>query len=157
MIGIKNKSFLPCTPKGILSLLSEYHISISGKKVVIIGRSLIVGKPLALLLLQHNATVSICHSKTKDIYEYTKTADIIVTAVGKPQFFTRSLIHPNRNDQVLIDVGINRKEDGTLCGDMDYDQLKGHCSAITPVPGGVGPMTILSLAQNLLQAVALNT
>lgn len=147
----KSKYLMPCTPQGVLNTLNFYNYPVEGKNIVIVGRSLIVGKPLALLLLNHNATVTVCHSRTSDLKEHTKRADIIVSAVGKPRFLTTEYLNENK-DQVLIDVGINHDDEGKLCGDMDYKNLLGHCKAITPVPGGVGPLTILSLAQNLLQA-----
>lgn len=145
------KGLTPCTPKGIISLLEFYGHELTGKHVVIIGRSLIVGRPLALLMLNNNATVSVCHSKTVNLRSHTKQADIIVTAIGKPRFLTKDYLSSKKN-QILVDVGINHDDNGELCGDMDYDNLLGQCAAITPVPGGVGPLTILSLAQNLLQA-----
>ena len=152
---VKNKqsgeSLSPCTPKGILTLLQHYDIPISGKNVCILGRSLIVGKPLANLLTNCDATVTLCHSKTQNIEEYTKRADLIITAIGKPRFLTKKFINENGN-QVLIDVGINKTENGKLCGDIDFEGIQNSVAGITPVPGGVGPMTILSLAQNLLQA-----
>ena len=141
----------PCTPQGVVNLLKFYGHELTGKNVVIIGRSLIVGKPLSLLMLNENATVTVCHSRTKNLQDHTKMADIIVSAVGRPRFFTKDYLR-EAGDQVLVDVGINHDESGKLCGDMDYEKLTGHCLAITPVPGGVGPLTILSLAQNLLQA-----
>jgi methylenetetrahydrofolate dehydrogenase (NADP+)/methenyltetrahydrofolate cyclohydrolase len=147
----KSKYLMPCTPQGVLSTLNFYHFPVEGKNIVIIGRSLIVGKPLALLLLNHNATVTVCHSRTTDLKEHTKRADIIISAVGKPRFLTADYLNEDAK-QVLVDVGINHDENGKLCGDLDYENLLGHCQAITPVPGGVGPLTILSLAQNLLQA-----
>ena len=147
----KSKYLTPCTPQGVLGTLNFYNFPVEGKNIVIIGRSLIVGKPLALLLLNNNATVTVCHSRTLNLKEHTKRADIIVSAVGNPRFFTADYLSENK-DQVLVDVGINHDASGKLCGDMDYENLLGHCKAITPVPGGVGPLTILSLAQNLLQA-----
>ena len=152
---LKNKEpgkyFCPCTPKGILTLLQYYDIPISGKNVCILGRSLIVGKPLANLLTNYNATVTTCHSKTENIEEYTKHADLIITAIGKPRFLTKKFINKSGN-QILVDVGINKTSDGKLCGDIDFAEIQKNVAGITPVPGGVGPMTILSLAQNLLQA-----
>lgn len=147
----KNEFLLPCTPQGVVSLLKFYGHELEGKNVVIIGRSLIVGKPLSLLMLNENATVSVCHSRTKNLEEHTKRADIIVSAVGRPRFLTADYLNSEGN-QILVDVGINHDSEGKLCGDMDYENLIGKCAAITPVPGGVGPLTILSLAQNLLQA-----
>ncbi len=146
------KSLLPCTPRGIITLLREYDIELQGKNVLVIGRSLIVGRPLALLCLAHNASVSLCHSHTRNLTEYSFSADLIISAVGRAKFFTRQFLHPERRDQILIDVGINRNSNGHLCGDMDFENLKDWCGAITPVPGGVGPMTVLSLSENLLTA-----
>lgn len=137
----------PATPKGIITLLDYYNIPIEGKNVVIIGRSDIVGKPLAAMMLSRNATVTVCHSKTKDLKEHTKRADIIVSAVGKPKFINSSYLSMF-NRPVVIDVGMNRDENGKLCGDVDYDDVLPYVSAITPVPGGIGPMTVYSLIEN---------
>jgi methylenetetrahydrofolate dehydrogenase (NADP+) / methenyltetrahydrofolate cyclohydrolase len=145
------KSLLPCTPKGILTLLDHYEIELEGKHVVVIGRSLIVGRPMALLGINANATITLCHSRTKNLSSFTKQADIIISAVGRPRFLDADYLSPEKH-QVLIDVGINHDEEGKLCGDLDFENVKNHCLAITPVPGGVGPMTILSLAQNLISA-----
>lgn len=146
-----SKNFVSCTPKGILTLMQENQISVAGKHVVIIGRSMIVGKPLAMLLNNHNATVTLCHSHTKNLKELTKSCDILVSAIGKAHFVDESFISPNKN-QVIIDVGMNTDAEGNLCGDVHFEKVKDLVAAITPVPGGVGPMTIVSLAQNLLQA-----
>ena len=143
--------FISCTPKGILTLMQESQIAIAGKHVVIIGRSMIVGKPLAMLLTNHDATVTLCHSKTENLKDLTKKCDILVSAIGKANFIDESYLSPNKN-QVIIDVGMNTDTQGQLCGDVDFENVVSHVSAITPVPGGVGPMTIVSLAQNLLQA-----
>jgi methylenetetrahydrofolate dehydrogenase (NADP+)/methenyltetrahydrofolate cyclohydrolase len=143
--------FISCTPKGILTLMQESQISIAGKHVVIIGRSMIVGKPLAMLLTNHNATVTLCHSHTENLKELTKKCDILVSAIGKANFIDESYLSPDKN-QVIIDVGMNTDTQGQLCGDVYFEKVEGLVSAITPVPGGVGPMTIVSLAQNLLQA-----
>ncbi len=143
--------FISCTPKGIVTLLNEYQISLENKRVAIIGRSMIVGKPLACLLTNHNATVTLCHSKTPNIKEITKESDIIVSAIGIPQLIDRTYLSDKKN-QVIIDVGMNIDELGNTCGDVHFSKVKDHVLAITPVPGGVGPMTILSLMQNLLQA-----
>lgn len=143
--------FISCTPKGILTLMQESQISVAGKHVVIIGRSMIVGKPLAMLLTNHNATVTLCHSQTENLKDLTKKCDILVSAIGKANFIDESYLSPNKN-QVIIDVGMNTDTQGQLCGDVHFEKVEGHVSAITPVPGGVGPMTIVSLAQNLLQA-----
>ena len=146
-----NEGFVPCTPKGILTLCEHYDISLSGKHVVIIGRSLIVGKPLSLLLTNKNATVTLCHSRTSDLQNFTKQADIIISAVGRPRFLNASFINPEKK-QVLIDVGINKDEKNKTCGDIDFESVKDKVSAITPVPGGVGPLTVLSLIENLVLA-----
>ena len=145
-------SFLPCTPAGIIELLHRSGISIEGKECVVVGRSNIVGKPMAMLLLHENGTVTICHSKTKNLPDVTCRADILVSAVGKANFITADMVKPGA---VVIDVGINRLPDGTLCGDADFEALSEVASAITPVPGGVGPMTIAMLLQNTLKAAAL--
>jgi methylenetetrahydrofolate dehydrogenase (NADP+)/methenyltetrahydrofolate cyclohydrolase len=146
-----SKNFISCTPKGILTLMQESQINVSGKHVVIIGRSMIVGKPLAMLLTNHNATVTLAHSHTENLRILTKSCDILVSAIGKANFIDETFISPNKN-QVIIDVGMNTDTQGQLCGDVCYERVVNLVSAITPVPGGVGPMTIVSLAQNLLQA-----
>lgn len=146
-----SKHFVSCTPKGILTLMQENGINVSGKNVVIIGRSMIVGKPLAMLLTNHNATVTLCHSHTENLREITKKCDILVSAIGKAQFIDETYISEKKN-QVIIDVGMNTDTQGLLCGDVHFEKVLNLVSAITPVPGGVGPMTIVSLAQNLLQA-----
>lgn len=145
-----NSNFIPCTPKGIISLLAFYNIELEGKKVAVIGRSTIVGRPLSLLLLNKNATVVMCHSKTKELQEITKSSDIIICAIGKKNFIDSNFITPEKK-QVLIDVGINF-ENGKLSGDCDFEQIKDQVQAITPVPGGVGPLTVLSLIENLFIA-----
>lgn len=137
----------PCTPAGILHLLGD----VSGKHCVIIGRSNIVGKPLALMLLHANATVTVCHSKTKDLASYTRQADILISAVGKPRFITPDMVKPGA---VVIDVGINRDENGKLCGDVAFEEVAAKASAITPVPGGVGPMTVAMLLKNTVEAAS---
>ena len=148
-IATSNKPYVyPCTPKGILSLLEYYDINPEGKKVVIIGRSNIVGRPIALMLLNKNATVTICHSKTKNLEEITKTADILIAAVGKTKLVTENMV---KTGAVVIDVGMNRDENGKLCGDVDFSNVKEKVSFITPVPGGVGPMTICTLMHNTLE------
>ncbi len=146
-----DQHFISCTPKGILTLLNEYQIEISNKNIVIIGRSMIVGKPLALLLSNHNATVTLAHSHTKNLTDITAHSDIIISAIGKSCFIDRKFLSLTKN-QILIDVGMNRNSMGEICGDIDFTQVENHVKAITPVPGGVGPMTIISLVQNLLQA-----
>jgi len=144
-------SLVSCTPKGIITMLQHHDIDVSGKNVVIIGRSLIVGKPLSMLMTNLNATVTLCHSRTRNLEEITKRADIIVAAIGKPRFITKDFLNPVRKS-IIIDVGINHDPDGNLCGDVHFDDVQELCSHITPVPGGVGRMTILSLGQNLLKA-----
>jgi len=141
-------SLVPCTPAGIMEMLDHYKIDIEGKRAVIIGRSNIVGKPMMLLLLQRHATVTVCHSRTQDLPGVAREADILVGAIGKPQFITKDFV---KEGAVVIDVGINRV-DGKLVGDVDFDAVAERCSYITPVPGGVGPMTIAMLMQNTLTA-----
>lgn len=147
-----NFKFLPCTPAGIMHLLDESSIDIAGKHCVIIGRSNIVGKPLAMLMLHRDATVTICHSKTLHLDEICRTADILVAAVGRAKFVTADMVAPGT---VVIDVGINRGSDGKICGDVDFDNVKDVASYITPVPGGVGPMTICMLMHNAVTAALL--
>lgn len=142
-------TFLPCTPAGVMSLLDYYKVEIEGKNCVVVGRSNIVGKPMALLLLERNGTVTVCHSRTKNLAAYTKEADILVVAVGRASFITADMI---KEGAVVIDVGINRLEDGTLTGDVDFEGAKEVASLITPVPGGVGPMTITTLLENTLRS-----
>lgn len=151
-IMIGDYDFLPCTPAGVMELLKYYNIDPSGKNCVVIGRSNIVGKPMAMLLLHANGTVSICHSKTKDLSAITKNADILVAAVGRAKFVTAEMVKPGA---VVIDVGMNRV-DGKLCGDVDFDGVEPLASYITPVPGGVGPMTIGMLMKNTLKAAKLH-
>ena len=141
--------FLPCTPAGVMELLKYYNVSIEGKECVVLGRSNIVGKPMAHLLLAKNGTVTVCHSKTKKLGDVTRRADILVVAIGKAKFVGADMIKPGA---VVIDVGINRGEDGKLCGDVDFDAVSDVASMITPVPGGVGPMTITMLLKNTLTA-----
>lgn len=148
-IMIGDYKLLPCTPAGIMELLHHENISVEGKRCVVIGRSNIVGKPMAMLLLHANGTVTICHSKTKDLKEICKQADILVAAVGKTKFVTKEMVKPGA---VVIDVGMDRDENGKLCGDVDYEAVEPIASAITPVPGGVGPMTIAMLLKNTLTA-----
>jgi len=142
--------FLPCTPAGIIELLHRSNIEIEGKECVIIGRSNIVGKPMATLMLQENATVTICHSKTKNLKEITKRADILIVAIGKPEFITADYVKPGAT---VIDVGIHRLSDNKLCGDVKFDEVEKIAGAITPVPGGVGPMTIAMLMKNCLNSL----
>ncbi len=144
-----NFDFLPCTPAGVMELIERSGISVAGKHCVIIGRSDIVGKPQAMLMLHKNATVTICHSKTKNLSDITKTADILVAAVGRAGFVTSDMVSP---DTVVIDVGINRNQEGKLCGDVDFASVEKLASYITPVPGGVGPMTIAMLMKNTMTA-----
>lgn len=146
-IMLGDYDFLPCTPAGIMVLLRESGIDISGKECVVIGRSNIVGKPMAMLLLQANGTVTICHSRTRDLAEVTRRADILIVAIGKAKFVTADMVKPGA---VVIDVGMDRDENGKLCGDVDFASVEPIASAITPVPGGVGPMTITMLLRNTL-------
>lgn len=148
-IIIGNYDFLPCTPAGVMELLHRSGIEVSGKECVVIGRSNIVGKPQAMLLLHENATVTVCHSKTRDLPSVCRRADILVSAVGKAKFVTADMV---RNGAVVIDVGMNRDENGKLCGDVDFEPVSEKASYITPVPGGVGPMTITMLLKNTVTA-----
>lgn len=148
-IMIGDYDFLPCTPAGVMEMLHSYNIPVEGKECVVIGRSNIVGKPMAMLLLHENGTVTITHSRTKNLKEVTKRADILVAAIGKPKFVTADMV---KEGAVVIDVGMDRDENGKLCGDVDFENVKEKCSAITPVPGGVGPMTIAVLMKNTLKA-----
>ena len=148
-IMIGDYDFLPCTPAGVMRLLEEYEISPAGKNCVVVGRSNIVGKPQAMLLLQKNGTVTVCHSRTADLKAECKKADILVVAIGKAKFIDADYIKPGAT---VIDVGMNRDENGKLCGDVDYESAKEVAGAITPVPGGVGPMTIAMLLTNTLKA-----
>ncbi len=147
MIGDYN--YLPCTPAGVMELIHSTGIDVSGKKAVVIGRSNIVGKPMAMLLLHENATVEITHSRTQNLADITKEADILVVAIGKAKFVKADMV---KDGAVVIDVGMNRDENGKLCGDVDFEDVKNRCSFITPVPGGVGPMTIAMLMKNTLTA-----
>lgn len=148
-IMIGDYDFLPCTPAGIMEMLKHENIEVAGKECVVIGRSNIVGKPMAMLLLHDNGTVTICHSKTKDLAEVTRRADILVVAIGRADFITGDMIKPGA---VVIDVGMNRRADGKLTGDVDFESAEKVASAITPVPGGVGPMTITMLLRNTITA-----
>ena len=150
-IMIGDYTFLPCTPAGIMEMLKFYNIDVKGKKCVVIGRSNIVGKPMAMLLLKENGTVEICHSRTENLKEETLSADILVAAVGKAYFVTADMV---KDGAVVIDVGMNRNDEGKLCGDVDFDAVKEKASFITPVPGGVGPMTITMLLENTVRASA---
>jgi methylenetetrahydrofolate dehydrogenase (NADP+)/methenyltetrahydrofolate cyclohydrolase len=148
-LNVGTKGFVSCTPAGIIELLKRTGISIEGKECVVVGRSNIVGKPMAALLLRENGTVTVCHSRTKNLAEITGRADILIAALGKPKFITEEYI---KDGAVVIDVGIHRQENGKLCGDVDFDSVKEKASYITPVPGGVGPMTIAMLMVNCLQS-----
>lgn len=151
-LSIGQKGFASCTPAGIIQLLKRSGIDIEGKECVIVGRSNIVGKPMALLLLRENGTVTVCHSRTRNLKEVTKRADILVVAIGKPKFITADYV---KEGAVVIDVGIHRNENNKLCGDVDFDDVVEHVSAITPVPGGVGPMTIAMLMNNCVESILL--
>lgn len=148
-LSIGRPGYVSCTPAGVIQLLKRSGIEIEGKECVVLGRSNIVGKPMAMLLLRENGTVTICHSRTKNLKEITKRADILVAAIGKPKFIDASFV---KEGAVVIDVGIHRNENNKLCGDVDFDSVAPHCSAITPVPGGVGPMTIAMLMNNCVEA-----
>ncbi|MCI8306834.1 MAG: bifunctional methylenetetrahydrofolate dehydrogenase/methenyltetrahydrofolate cyclohydrolase FolD [Lachnospiraceae bacterium] len=149
-LSIGQKGYVSCTPAGVIQLLKRSGIEIEGKECVILGRSNIVGKPMALLMLRENATVTVCHSRTKNVKEVTKRADILIVAIGKPEYITKEYV---KEGAVVIDVGIHRKENGMLCGDVLFDDVEPVASAITPVPGGVGPMTIAMLMNNCMQSV----
>lgn len=149
-LSIGRKGFISCTPYGIIELLKRSNIDIDGRECVVIGRSNIVGKPMSMLLLRENATVTVAHSHTKNLKEVAKRADILIVAIGKPQFINSEYV---KEGAVVIDVGIHRDENNKLCGDVDYDDVFPHVSAITPVPGGVGPMTIAMLMKNCVNAV----
>lgn len=149
---IGQPGFVSCTPAGIIQLLKRSQIAIEGKECVVLGRSNIVGKPMAILLLRENATVTIAHSRTKNLKEVTKRADILIVAIGSPKMITADYI---KEGAVVIDVGINRDENGKLCGDVDFESVEPVCSAITPVPGGVGPMTIAMLLNNCMESADL--
>ena len=148
-IMIGNYAFLPCTPAGVMELIHSTGTKVEGKECVVIGRSNIVGKPMAMLLLHENATVTICHSRTKDLAEVCRRADILVSAVGRADFVTADMV---KDGAIVIDVGMNRNAENKLCGDVKYDEVAPKCSYITPVPGGVGPMTIAMLMKNTLMA-----
>ena len=148
-LAIGEDCFISCTPYGVIKMLEAYNIEIEGKRAVVIGRSNIVGKPLAQCLLNKNATVTICHSKTRELESIVKEADIVVAALGRPKFVTANMI---KDGAVVIDVGINRTDDGKLVGDVDFENIENKASYITPVPGGVGPMTIAMLMNNVVKA-----
>ncbi len=149
---IGKKGFVSCTPAGVIQLLKRSGISVSGKECVVVGRSNIVGKPMAMLMLHENATITICHSRTRELPAVTRRADILVVAVGKPLMITADYV---KEGAVVVDVGIHRDDNNKLCGDVDYGSVAPHCSAITPVPGGVGPMTIAMLMKNCVDSVLL--
>lgn len=149
-LSIGQKGFVSCTPAGVVQLLKRSGIPIEGRECVIIGRSNIVGKPMALLMLRENATVTVCHSRTANLKEVAKRADILIVAIGKPRFVTKDYV---KEGAVVIDVGIHRDENNKLCGDVNYEDVREHVAAITPVPGGVGPMTIAMLMSNCINAV----
>ena len=144
---VGNYTIAPCTAQGIIDLLNYYNIPIAGKNAVVVGRSNIVGKPIALLLLERNATVTICHSKTENLIEHTKNADILIVAIGKPKFITADMVKENA---VVVDVGINRDENGKLCGDVDFESVEPKAGWISPVPNGVGAMTVVELLKNTI-------
>lgn len=148
-LSIGQPGFVSCTPAGVIQLLKRSGVEMDGRECVIVGRSNIVGKPMAMLMLRENATVTVCHSHTKDLKEVTKRADILIVAIGKPKFITREYV---KEGAVVIDVGIHRGENNKLCGDVDFDDVEPVVSAITPVPGGVGPMTIAMLMNNCVEA-----
>lgn len=148
-LTIGEDTFISCTPYGVMKMFEEYNIDLTGKEVVIVGRSNIVGKPLAQCCLAKNATVTICHSRTKNLEEHTKRADILIAAIGKAKFITADMV---KEGAVVIDVGINRNDDGKLVGDVDFENVEKLASHITPVPGGVGPMTIAMLMNNVIKA-----
>jgi len=148
-LTIGEDTFISCTPYGVIKMFEEYNIDLTGKDVVIVGRSNIVGKPLAQCCLAKNATVTVCHSRTKNLKEHTKRADVVIAAIGKANFITADMV---KKDAVVIDVGINRNDDGKLVGDVDFENVEKVASYITPVPGGVGPMTIAMLMNNVIKA-----
>ena len=148
-LSIGQDTFISCTPYGVIKMFEEYNIDLKGKNVVILGRSNIVGKPLIQCCLQKDATVTVCHSKTENLSEYTKKADVIIAAIGKAKFLTENMV---KDGVVIIDVGINRQDDGKLVGDVDFENVSKKASYITPVPGGVGPMTIAMLMNNVIKA-----
>ena len=152
-LSIGEKCFVPCTPHGVVKIIEEYNIETEGKNVVIVGRSNIVGKPLIQCMLQKNATVTVCHSKTRKLEEFTKKADILIVAIGKQKFITENMV---KEGVVVIDIGINRNEEGKLVGDVDFDNVSKKASYITPVPGGVGPMTVAMLMENVVEAAKQN-
>ena len=153
-LTIGEDAFISCTPYGVIKIFEEYNIELEGKNAVILGRSNIVGKPMIQCMLNKNATVTVCHSRTKNIEEITKKADIVISAIGKPKFVKENMV---KDGAVVIDVGINRLEDGSIVGDVDFDEVSKKASYITPVPGGVGPMTIAMLLNNVVKATKIQT
>ena len=151
-LSIGNDCFISCTPYGVMKILEYYNIDLEGKNAVVLGRSNIVGKPMVQCLLSKNATVTVCHSRTQNIKEITKNADILIAAIGKAKFVTEDMV---KEGAIVIDVGINRLDNGKICGDVDFDTVESKVKAITPVPGGVGPMTIAMLMNNLVKATKL--
>lgn len=151
-LSIGRPGYVSCTPAGVIQLLKRSDIEIEGKECVVLGRSNIVGKPMAMLLLRENGTVTVCHSRTKNLKEITRRADILVAAIGRPKYIDESFV---KEGAVVIDVGIHRNADNKLCGDVDFERVAPHCSAITPVPGGVGPMTIAMLMNNCVNGIRL--
>ena len=151
-LSIGEDTFISCTPHGVIKMFEEYNIDLEGKNVVIIGRSNIVGKPLIQCCLNKNATVTVCHSRTKNLEQYTKRADVLIAAIGKPKFITEDMV---KEGVTVIDIGINRGEDGKIVGDVDFENVEKIASYITPVPGGVGPMTIAMLMYNVIKATKL--
>ena len=149
-LSIGRPGYVSCTPAGVIQLLKRSGITIEGRECVVLGRSNIVGKPMAMLLLRENGTVTVCHSRTKNLKEITRRADILVAAIGKPKFIDEIFV---KEGSVVIDVGIHRNADNKLCGDVDFERVAPHCSAITPVPGGVGPMTIAMLMSNCVNGI----
>lgn len=148
-LALNKDTFVSCTPYGVMKLFEEYNIDLTGKDVVIVGRSNIVGKPLIQCMLNKNATVTVCHSKTINLAEHTKRADILISAIGKPKFITADMV---KNNAIVIDIGINRTEEGKIVGDVDFEDVEKKVDYITPVPGGVGPMTIAMLINNVIKA-----
>lgn len=153
-LTIGEDAFISCTPYGVIKMFEEYNIELEGKNAVILGRSNIVGKPMIQCMLNKNATVTVCHSRTKNIEEITKNADIVISAIGKPKFVKENMV---KDGAVVIDVGINRLDDGSIVGDVDFDNVSKKASYITPVPGGVGPMTIAMLLNNVVKAAKIQT
>lgn len=148
-LGVEYEDLAPCTPRGMIKILDYYDVDVTGKEVVVLGRSNIVGKPIATMLLNRNATVTVCHSKTADLAAHTRKADILIVAVGRPKMIGEDMV---KEGVIVLDVGINRLDDGSLCGDTDFEAVARKASMITPVPGGVGPMTVACLLENTVRA-----